>query len=477
MMLRKDNNEKFHIVTNINRRKILVINEVLDVDRTPELSFEDFDAMFINVINPLNDYTQLAIRLASPLMSEKCRFKPCFVTQRLHGWLRDADIIVDGYASSPTDRDMAQGIDEIYASMRRLNFLLGTEPVVTHAEEMFRLVRYAISRGRFTFSSEPVRGMSIGYMALYNYTMWYTGQERIAAQERGFFHSEMLRLGYIRHSRFIDRIHECPHCGSSHLFFFEVCPKCNSSDLRQQSIIHHFRCANVSPESTYEWDGELRCPKCHVLLRHIGVDYDKPSAIYTCNQCEESFMYPDMRVLCSSCKRSLTTDDLLSRDVTEYEFTPDGITAFAGNAVAHTISQAGFFGYTSMHNFLDYVRQFSTASNSAGEVLIVVRFYVFDPNSDNTAWIDARPPVVQAMNRFFNYKSAIWGNNYYFMSREREGEIGRSQGRMEYELKAELNDYMQLHPGFQFELVDTYIYHPDTDPETFVRRIEEKRHS
>ena len=154
--------EKFQIVTTFNRRRILVINDVLDIDRTPEISFEDFDAMFVNVVNPLHDYTRLAVRLASPLLSEKCRFKPLFVTQRLQGWLGEVGIFVDGYASTPTDRDMAQAIDEIYALMRRLNFLLGTEPVVTHAEEIFRLVRYSLSRGRFTFSSEPVKGMSIG---------------------------------------------------------------------------------------------------------------------------------------------------------------------------------------------------------------------------------------------------------------------------------------------------------------------------
>lgn len=52
---------------------------------------------------------------------------------------------------------------------------------------------------------------------------------------------------------------------------------------------------------------------------------------------------------------------------------------------------------------------------------------------------------------------------------------GASKARWMYELKAELNDYRQLHDGFQFELVETYIYHPDTDPETFVRRLEESR--
>ncbi len=475
MINTESDKSSYTIVTNINRRKILVINDVVDIDHTPEIAFEDFDAIFINVINSLHDYNMLAIRLASPLLSEKCRFKPFFASSRLMGWLGEADIIIDGYAPSPTDRNMAQSIDEIYASMRRLNFLLGTEPVITHAEEMFRLVRYAISRNRFSFSSEPVRGMSSGYMALYNYSMWHTGQDRIAALEREFFHSEMLRLGYIRHGRFLDKIHECPHCGGSHLFFFESCPKCKSSDIRLQLVIHHFRCANVSPESTYMWDGELRCPKCNLMLRHIGVDYDKPSAIYTCNQCEESFMYPDMRVLCSSCKRTLSTDDLVARDVIEYEFTPDGIHAFANYDVVHTLSQAGFYGYTSTRNFMDYVRLFSESDKSQGEILVVVRFYVFDPDADAMAALDARPPVVNAMSRFFNYKSALWGNNYYFMSRVREGDVAQVQGRMEYELKAELNDYRGQHRGFQFELLETYLYYPNTDPEQFVGRLEEQR--
>ena len=64
---------KYRIVTNANRRKILEIIDVVEVDHTPELSFEDFDAIFINVMSPLMDRNMLAIRLASPLLSEKCR--------------------------------------------------------------------------------------------------------------------------------------------------------------------------------------------------------------------------------------------------------------------------------------------------------------------------------------------------------------------------------------------------------------------
>lgn len=76
MINTESDKSSYTIVTNINRRKILVINDVVDIDHTPEIAFEDFDAIFINVINSLHDYNMLAIRLASPLLSEKCRFKP-----------------------------------------------------------------------------------------------------------------------------------------------------------------------------------------------------------------------------------------------------------------------------------------------------------------------------------------------------------------------------------------------------------------
>ncbi len=468
-------NNSYTIVTNVNRRRILVINDVTDIDHTSELSFEDFDAIFINVIDTLMDRNMLAIRLASPLLSEKCRFKPCYVTRRLIGWLGKADIIVDGYAAQPTDNNMTQGIEDIYANMRRINFLLGTEPVVTHAEEVFRLCRYAISRGQFTFSSQPTLGLSQGYMELYYYTLWYDGQETLQMEERNFFHSQLLRLGYIRQTRFIDKTHVCPVCNQPNLLFFESCPRCGSSDIVEEPVLHHFRCANVSPESTYQWDGELRCPKCHHTLRHIGVDYDKPSSIFTCKQCDNTFMYPDMRVLCPTSRKTFTTDDLIPVDVVEYEFTPEGIKAFANYDIRYTLSQVGFYGYSSMADFLDYLRMYSQPGQTLTDLFIVTRFYVFDPAMDNVVQQEITPPVVQAMSRFFKYKSALWGNYYYFLGHAADGELARLQNQMEYELKAELEDFKQMHEGFQFELVDTYIYHPGEDVEKFIRRLDENR--
>ncbi|MDE6337084.1 MAG: hypothetical protein K2J63_09065 [Muribaculaceae bacterium] len=465
----------YNIVTNRSQHRILVINEPVNVDDTPELQFEDFDAIFINVIDNVMDRNMLAIRLASPLLSEKCRFKPCFVTRRLMGWLGKSEVIVDGYATTPTDDSMARTIEDIYSNMRRHNFLLGTEPVVTHAEEVVRLCRYAISRGRYTFSSEPTPGLSEGYMALYYYTLWFAGQQDMQAEERDFFHKQLLRLGYIRRTRFIDRIHVCPMCKGSSLLFFETCPECGSSDIREEPVIHHFRCANVSPEHTYQQDGELVCPKCKKILRHIGVDYDRPSSIYTCGQCDHTFMYPNMRVLCPTNRRAWRPDELQPVNVEEYEFTPEGIRAFASNEVERTLNHTGFYGYSSMTDFISYLRQFTTPDILGDAMVIVGRFYIFDPALDDLAGHDATPPVVQTLQRFFNYKQAMWGNNYYFLCRVPSGQVAKALADMEFEIKEQLRDYQDLHAGFEFEMVDTYTYHPGDDVEQFIRRIEEDR--
>lgn len=470
-----NNESRYHIINNSSHRRILVIRDVVDVDHTPELSFEDFDAIFINVIDSVMDRNKLAIRLASPLNSEKCRLKPCFVTRRLTGWLGTLEAIVDGYASTPDDTVMARTIEDIYANLRRLNFLLGTEPVATHAEEVVRLCRYAISRGRYTFSSTPAPGLSDGYMSLYYHTLWLPGHQSVQSQEREYFHNQLLKLGYIRRTRFIERMHVCPNCNNSHLLFFESCPKCGSSQIIEEPVIHHFRCANVSPESTYEWDSELRCPKCKHTLRHIGVDYDKPSSVYTCRQCENTFMYPDMRVLCTEDQRIWRPEQLLPVDVEEFEFTPEGIKAFANNDITHTLSHVGFYGYSSMRDFMDYLRIHSQPNPDHDYVLIVSRFYVFDPAIDNITANDAMPPVVSSMRRFINYKQATWGNNLYFLRRVYEGEVAKAMSEMEYEIKAQLHDYQEISKGFQHELIETYLYHPGDNVEQFIKRIEEDR--
>lgn len=461
----------YQIITNSKHRSILVVNDVYDVDRDPDIEFEDFDAIYIKVVDSVRDRIMLALRLVSPLLSEKCRFKPCFVTQRLKGWLGEAQILVDGYATDPLDANITLGIEEIYGYMRRCNFLLGTPPVVTHAEEIFRLCRYSISRGQYTFSSEPTPGVSEGFMKLYYYTLWNENQENMQIEERRYFMDQLIELGYVRRKRYIDRLHVCPKCNQSNLLFMECCPKCGSSNVRSEQVIHHFRCANIAPASAYESDGELVCPKCQHNLRHIGVDYDKPASIYTCQECKESFMYSDMKVICTNNRHQCSPDELKSLDVEEYEFTPPGIHAFASNDVLLSISQVGFYGYSSMPDFLMYLR--TAVKEDSDNVLLIARYKVSEMAPDPWAPIFAPSPIVEAIKRLFNYKSALHGRDFYFMKKVPVGEVSESQAMMQYELNSEFADFSTLHSDFSYELVDEFVFHRGEDPDQFIQALTE----
>lgn len=135
---------------------------------------------------------------------------------------------------------------------------------------------------------------------------------------------------------FVDKIHHCPHCYSSYLNFREICYKCGSADLYVEDLIHHFRCAYEGPESDFFTENGLVCPKCHKTLKQIGVDFDRPSEIYTCNSCKQVFQDPDIDVRCINCGEDTVIDNVLERRVEKYELTALGKTS-AQNGIMFTL--------------------------------------------------------------------------------------------------------------------------------------------
>ncbi len=118
---------------------------------------------------------------------------------------------------------------------------------------------------------------------------------------------------------FHDRIHLCPECHSAFLNFREECPRCGSANLEVDDLIHHFPCAYVGPEREFRVNDRLVCPKCGRTLRHIGMDYDKPSVIYTCRDCDYSFQEPDVSGVCFYCGTSTSAERLLIKDIKIYK--------------------------------------------------------------------------------------------------------------------------------------------------------------
>ncbi len=127
-------------------------------------------------------------------------------------------------------------------------------------------------------------------------------------------------------SEFHDRTHLCSQCHTGFLAYRECCPKCGSANSESQDIIHHFVCGFVGPISDFqnEIDDQLNCPKCTRTLRHIGVDYDKPSVLHECFNCGHKFQDFNVRAKCVTCTFDNDVQQLIGREISNYTLSKKG---------------------------------------------------------------------------------------------------------------------------------------------------------
>jgi len=124
--------------------------------------------------------------------------------------------------------------------------------------------------------------------------------------------------------RFFKQAHFCSSCQSAFLNFEEQCPHCSSGNLRIDELVHHFKCAYTGELSEFQVGNQLACPKCEQQLRHIGVDYDKPSIIYHCNDCAHVFQDPAVSSSCYHCGHTASPEDQITRIIEHYTVTSLG---------------------------------------------------------------------------------------------------------------------------------------------------------
>lgn len=125
---------------------------------------------------------------------------------------------------------------------------------------------------------------------------------------------------------FYERVYLCNNCSSGFLSYREVCPHCSSSNSKSEDLVHHFPCAFIGPISDFKntIDNTLTCPKCNKALRHIGVDYDKPSIIHHCNNCDNNFQDFFVKAKCISCEQDMDVQFLVPKSVNIYKLTKKG---------------------------------------------------------------------------------------------------------------------------------------------------------
>jgi hypothetical protein len=136
----------------------------------------------------------------------------------------------------------------------------------------------------------------------------------------------LANMGLLERRHFA-RTHACGKCGSSRLNVYEACPACNSADLVEEPLIHHYRCGCQEPESHFRQGLLLICPKCRRELRHLGVDYGKPGAIVVCRSCGAENSNPVVNFACLDCFAVTPAERAATTDWYDYDLTEAGIAA------------------------------------------------------------------------------------------------------------------------------------------------------
>ena len=460
----------YKIITNSRNRRILVINRLLNQAQTEEIEKLDFDAIFFNVANRTYEETRLVSRWLSPTREGVSFLKPRFGNTDLKNYMRQISDLFDGLADNPLDENFANRIEEIYQNIDKYGINReGYSDVSTTSRLLANLVKFDITRGRLTFTNHAVRGLAEGFSK--RYLMMYDNHETLQLDERMKFVQKLEELGYAERTRLVDRIHICKECGDSHQLFVECCPKCKSSDIRQESMIHHFRCANISPESSYFKDGQLVCPKCRRTLRHIGVDYDRPATVFSC-YCGNTFLQSAMKVVCTNCLNESSPEELTPVDVYEYKLTPAGIAAFASDEAIFQIESTDIYsGRSTFDNFCESIRIFNTLPTYDNQTILVFRYhYVYNGNQEDAQVFDVMRNI---MMHNATVKLTTNDNNFYVLLVAPTSKIDEEYKFAKSNLDRIFSELSEENDDFDARWLKTYRFTRGEDPEEFIKEFSE----
>ena len=226
-------------------------------------------------------------------------------------------------------KDIAGEIKEMIQRSTQLETSQGT----THEIQTFKKVlNYMYTREIKSLKPIPDSNSSIGY----TYPVLSVNFEKFE-ESKVIEILEWAEREELIWPDYIDRIYLCNHCGNGHLLYREMCPFCDSSNMFAEDLVHHFLCGYVGPISDFKngVDSALRCPKCSKNLRHIGVDYDKPSVINHCNNCNKNFQDYLVKAKCVQCAKDSEVQYLIPKSIHLYKLTKKGRNAAVSGIITN----------------------------------------------------------------------------------------------------------------------------------------------
>ncbi len=283
----------------------------------PLMALVDFDGIIIESTDP--HYTYLQIKRIRSFFEFQLFLKPTFLLKTAPSFQVILEQSIDGEIVDLQDLSFAiQTTSGILKRIDRISQQLGDLPY--ERKMLHYTLGYLNSRQNKDIIPCVDRMSNLGY----NYPVLH-----LYLQDNPSMLLNILQEGEkhgLLDGRFVDSIHVCNKCYNGFLMYREVCPSCYSAEVEEEELIHHFRCANIGPKSDYlrKSGEELICPKCDHQLSHIGVDYDKPSVLYSCKKCDESFQQYQVKAKCTSCHQDTDIGNLLKKNIKSYHLTTKG---------------------------------------------------------------------------------------------------------------------------------------------------------
>ena len=345
---------------------VLTIDSYIDIDSTPDIQPDYFDCIYINTKSE-HAFHDILFG-ASPILSWKCSYKPIFVNTAVSGKEQIIDYIVDAYVSDMNNEKVYEIIDRI--KMARQKFGVKSETShPTQPNQLFaNILRYLLSRDQRIMGHRLLEKSSLGYInPIFEH---YHSMGLFHLNEMFMFIDTMVEFGSLRIHRFLLKEH--------------LCPKCN------------------------------HCPKCHKKLRHIGVDYDRPAVVYTCNDCENSFTSPITKATCCYCQSTFPVNTLVPRNIEDYEITEEGIrTLTSGNIMFNNMVNIydNFMEYYLLMNRLR--RQLMETYRKDELSVMVGKIWIIDENKDT---VKIKESIQGKLCRIFSNHKVSYYNNIFYVS-------------------------------------------------------------
>lgn len=277
-----------------------------------------YDAIIIDAVDP--EFIRKKVFKLRSHHNQDIFLKPIFLLKSSGKLDPVVNELIDGVLFSLEQIDLIVGrVQEIFL---KSNDILAIKSTSFEAEIINKVINFMTSRDKKKLAPIPYIHSGIGYFIPEISVNFGINDEhnvlRIMqiAEDEGLFTST-----------FSERVYLCTNCNGGYLNYREVCPKCSSSHANTEDMIHHFTCAYVGPISDFQntIDDDLNCPKCNKTLRHIGVDYDKPSVLHTCQNCNHRYQDYHVKAKCLSCHFENPVENLISKEIRNYVITRKGI--------------------------------------------------------------------------------------------------------------------------------------------------------